>query len=426
MRRYRRTVALRRVAASASLLLAMIAVACSSDDESASTVASSAPAATTVAIATSTAAASTDAPTTEAPEGSTFPVAGTGALAAAVGDALQAAIDDWVAAGHLTGVTAAVITPDGTWTGAAGVDAAGTTLTADAAMSIMSISKTFTSAEVLLLASRGLIDLDAPLTDYVELSFDTGGATVRQALAMRTGFPSTSAASDEAAMAVDLDRIWTTEETISGVLADGERLGELGGTPRYNSLNYRILAAVVEQVTGGSFAEAVRADLIDSAGLDRMWVQPDETPVAPLTVGAAAPWADIVDPDGPFMPSASFASGTVGAGSLAGDAIDVARWGYQLYGGYVLDPALIDEMVADPQEDPNVGPYALGVMVYTDADGGVFLGHAGGGTDWPYTGAMHVWIGDAPISIALLTPQPADFGTDIFEVFMQLHDIAAA
>ncbi len=432
MRRYRRIPVLRRVAASASLFVAMIAVACSSDEESAVT-----PPDTAIDAATSIEPPATDAPTptvvaatpvpaTTGAAGPTFAPAGSAPLPTAIADALQAAIDDWVAAGTLTGLTAAVITPDGTWTGAAGVDAAGTTLAPDAAMSIMSISKTFTSAEVLLLASRGLVDLDAPLTDYVDLSFDTGGATVRQALAMRTGFPSTTPASDQAAMAADLDRMWTTGEEISGVLADGERLGDLGGTPRYNSLNYRILAAVVAEVTGGSFAEAVRADLIEPAGLDRMWVQPEETAVAPLTVGGSAPWADITDPDGPYLPSMSFTSAAVGAGSMAGDAIDLARWGYQLYGGFVLDPTLIAEMCADPQEDPEVGPYALGVMEWIEGGETVFVGHAGGGTDWPYTGAMYVWPGDAPIAIALLTPQPADFGTGIFPIFMGLYEAATA
>jgi D-alanyl-D-alanine carboxypeptidase len=49
-------------------------------------------------------------------------------------------------------------------------------------MSTGSITKTFTAAEVLVLADRGLVDLDAPVTDYVELPFDAAGATVRQVL----------------------------------------------------------------------------------------------------------------------------------------------------------------------------------------------------------------------------------------------------
>ena len=53
-----------------------------------------------------------------------------------------------------------MVTPEGVWSGAAGVDGVGTALQPDSALSIMSISKTFTAAEVMLLSTRGLIDLD--------------------------------------------------------------------------------------------------------------------------------------------------------------------------------------------------------------------------------------------------------------------------
>ena len=114
---------------------------------------------------------------------------GTADLSTQTADKLQAAIDQWVEQGSLKGMTAAVVTPDGVWSGAAGVDGAGTPLQPDSALSIMSISKTYTAAEVMLLAGRGLVDLDAPITDYVDVPFDTQGATVRQVLAMRSGFP---------------------------------------------------------------------------------------------------------------------------------------------------------------------------------------------------------------------------------------------
>jgi D-alanyl-D-alanine carboxypeptidase len=338
---------------------------------------------------------------------------------------LQAAIDKWVAQGSLKGMTAAVVTPAGVWSGAAGVDAAGTPLQPDSALSIMSISKTYTAAEVMLLAGRGLVDLDAPITDYVDVPFDTQGATVRQVLAMRSGFPATTTEADQTAQAADLNREWTVSESLATLPADAPRLGTLGGPPRYNSLNYQLLAELVANVTKKSFAQALRADLLDPAGLQRTWVQTGETPTAPLTVGGRAPYADIVDPAGPFMPSRSFASAAIGAGNLAADAADTARWGYMLYGGQVIDSTLVKQMEADPQTEPDMGLYALGTMVMTDDQGVAMVGHAGGGSDWPYTGSMHVWTGDPPVAITVLTPEPVDHGTGIYDVFMALHRIAA-
>jgi D-alanyl-D-alanine carboxypeptidase len=348
---------------------------------------------------------------------------GSGDLSAQTADQLQAAIDKWVAQGSLTGMTAAVVTPDGVWSGAAGVDAAGTPLQPDSALSLQSISKTFTAAEVMLLAGRGLVDLDAPITDYVEVPFDTQGATVRQVLAMRSGFPDYTTEASQKVIAADLDREWTVSEALATLPEDAEGLGTVGGPPLYNNLNYQLLAELVAKVTKKTFAQAVRADLIDPAGLRRTWVQTGETPNAPLTVGGQAAYADIVDPDGPFMPSRSFASFTLGPGSIAADAADVARWGYQLYGGQVIDSTLVAQMQADPQ-DSDVGLYGLGTMVMSE-DLDLMIGHMGGGSDWTYTTMLFVWPGDQPVAVAVLAPEPADFASGIYDVFLGLHRIAA-
>jgi D-alanyl-D-alanine carboxypeptidase len=337
---------------------------------------------------------------------------------------LQAALDGWVIAGHLEGVTAAVVTLHGTWSGAAGVDAAGNELQPESALSIMSVSKTYTAAEVLLLAGRGQLDLDAPVSRYVDLTFDTHAATVRQLLAMRSGFPTTDAADDAKRLGADLGRTWTESEWLSAVPADAPRVGELGGVPRYNSLNYGVLSMVVEKVTGMSFSEAVRADLLGPAGLDRTWVQPGETPTAPLTVGGQTAHQSIVDPTSAVMPSFAFACIAVGSGSVAADAADTAMWGYLLYGGHVIDSSLVREMEADPQPNPDTLDYALGTMVVVLGND-TLVGHDGGGLDLPYTSAMHVYVGDSPIAIAILTPAPADLGTDVFDLFIRLHDLVA-
>lgn len=145
---------------------------------------------------------------------------------------------------------------------------------------------------------------------------------------------------------------------------DSVRQGTLGGTPYYNSLNYVLLGELIAKVTGQSYAQALRVDLLDPAR-HRTWVQTAETPTGPLTVGKNTPAADTVDPAGPYLPSRSAASFTGAGGGMAGDAADLARWAYLLFGGQVIDSASVKQMVADPQEEPNVGPYALGTMVAT-------------------------------------------------------------
>src|SRR6478752_7721516 len=78
---------------------------------------------------------------------------------------LQPVLDKAIQAGN-PAVLAAVLTPQGMWAGAAGIDGpGGRKATPDDVWAIASISKTFTAALVLKLAEAGKIDLDKPLSD---------------------------------------------------------------------------------------------------------------------------------------------------------------------------------------------------------------------------------------------------------------------
>ena len=68
----------------------------------------------------------------------------------------------------MRGVTAAVLTPQGSWAGAVGVDGDGVPLAPEAMMGIAEVTNTVTAAEVLLLAQDGRIDLDAPVSTYLD------------------------------------------------------------------------------------------------------------------------------------------------------------------------------------------------------------------------------------------------------------------
>jgi hypothetical protein len=49
------------------------------------------------------------------------------------------------------------------------------------------------------------------------------------------------------------------------------------------------------------------------------------------------------------------------------------------------------------------------------------VGHSGGGPEWPYSAIMMVWTGKPAVAVAVLTPQPADFDTQLYGLFMQLQ-----
>jgi D-alanyl-D-alanine carboxypeptidase len=247
---------------------------------------------------------------------------------------------------------------------------------------------------------------------------------VRQVLGMRSGFPELPGDVYQAKVATDLARDWSIAESIELIPDDAPRLGTPGGAPRYNNVNYQVLALLVEEVSGQPMATAVRTDLLDPAGLERMWFQPAEAPGEPLSVGVDPAGLALVEAAGGALPSTAVASFSNGGGAVAGDAADLAMWGYLLYGGHVIDSALVQQMEADAQPDLSGVPYALGTQVLTDDSGATFVGHAGGGSEWPYTGNLSVWTADPQVAVAVLTPQPADFPTQIYDLVMQLHNAA--
>ena len=319
------------------------------------------------------------------------------ALPAATVSALQAMLDGWVSSGKVIGLSAAVVSPEGSWAGAAGVDAAGRAIEPSSAFSIASATKMFVAAEVLLLASQEKIDLDAPVTQYLTLPFEANGATIRQLATMKSGFPGVPDEALDEQVPNDLARAWTAEEIVA-LAKDQPRVGTLDGPGKYNGINYYVLGMVIEKVTGEPLATVLRRDLLAPAGLDRIWMQVAEQPQPPLTVAVDRTDGKVVDPASGYLPSLASASTGQGGAGMAADAPSLARWGYLLYGGRILDPDVVATMT-DGVPDADTG-YVFGTMV-ADWEGETIVGHLG---DYiQYSSILLVWP-STRTAVALLVP----------------------
>jgi D-alanyl-D-alanine carboxypeptidase len=185
------------------------------------------------------------------------------------------------------GVTAAVLSDRGAWQGAAGHDGNGVALTPDAMMGIADITKTFLAAEVMHLAAAGRVDLNAPLSKYIDHPLALTGATVRQALGMRSGLAEFGDAYDRAVRAGP-GRHWTPTEALS--YQPGPAFPP-GVRSVYSKANYLLLGLLVEAVSRRSLAQALRADLIAPSNLNRVAVQAAERPTPPLGAPTSStPW----------------------------------------------------------------------------------------------------------------------------------------
>jgi CubicO group peptidase (beta-lactamase class C family) len=185
---------------------------------------------------------------------------------------------------------------------------------------IASMTKSFTAATVLLLRDEGALRLDDPAEDYVSELRDLGlpttdsrRLTLRQLLTMTAGFPADDPWGDrqQGLAAAEFSRL----------LRGGVRFGWAPGTRfEYSNLGYAILGKVIEAVTGGDYADAVRSRILRPLGLARTGYEAGEFAQAELARGyqhGGGGWAELVpDGYGAFAPM----------GGIFSTVSDLARW----------------------------------------------------------------------------------------------------
>lgn len=287
------------------------------------------------------------------------------------------------------GMTATVMTADGTWSGATGKADDVNDMQVNSQFGIASVTKSVIAAQVMQLVESGELSLDDPATDYLpaDLAFDTNGATIRQLLDHRSGIPDWYGDAMEQEMATDRGGEWTTAEVLALVGPDRTPAGD---SFLYADTNYTLLGLVIEEVTGRPLVDVLRAGVLDVQGAERLVYQPDEAPSDPMAMpGSESRGAH--EQGGGYLPSLSDASSAGPAGALASDSISLARWWRALCAGEIVSKSSLIEMSTLVD-----GPDGYGLGLF-DIAGGGSVGHAGanfGYVSWagclPQAGAVIV------------------------------------
>ena len=301
-----------------------------------------------------------------------FPEFPAGSLPESTIATLQSVLDNAVEKGTFEGVTAAVIVADqGNWTGTSGTWD-GVPITPDSRHPTHSSAKTFVAAEVLRLVEDGKLGLDDPAADHLppELAFfDANGATIREVLGMRSGLPSLD--KDDAHYVAEL-----AETVVAVFKALPEPAVPPGSVTAYSGTNYVLLGSIIEHITGGPLAEALHTDVLAHPGLD----------------GIVYTVPDALASDGWGVETTS---------------ASLARWGYDLYGGFVISETSLHAMT-----DFNGEWYGLGVMDFSRASrefDELAIGHQGlSSVTTCCSAVVLVALPDEGIVIAVQADTPTD------------------
>ncbi|MBO2465414.1 serine hydrolase domain-containing protein [Actinomadura violacea] len=171
---------------------------------------------------------------------------------------------------HVAGVVARVRQGDRQWSGQAPDTVTGKPVALNAHFRIGSISKTFVATIALQLSAEHVIDLDRSVQSYLPglLPDRYQPITVRQLLDMTSGLPNAGGAAESVDQVIaqrqkyqPLSRLIQQALRPKGRPWPGPQFAP-GTKQSYNTLNYRIVADLIEKRTGHSSANELNARIV--------------------------------------------------------------------------------------------------------------------------------------------------------------------
>lgn len=214
-----------------------------------------------------------------------------------------------------------------------------------------SVTKQVVAVLVMQEVAAGRIALDEPVSRYLPgfRSPNAGRITVRQLLQHRSGLPNPSAGAPENEMPAFYRQGFAgSRDPLTGFCA-GQPLGEPGGQWSYNNCDYILLGALLEQVTGTSWADLVQQRIARPLGL---------TTLAAYPTGRWTRWGKVAGQREPDFDPATYGA----SAGLYGSAEDMLAFSVGLMNGRLLpQPALATLW----EGDPALGYMALGQWVFT-------------------------------------------------------------
>ncbi len=242
-------------------------------------------------------------------------------------------------------------------------------LKTDSIFNLASISKQVTALCIMILAERGVLEYDEPITNYLdELPYED--VTIRHLLQHTSGLPAYEEVLEEY-WEGDEEEDFITNDDLIALYADNEL--ELDSSPNkkyeYSNTGYVFLASIVERASGLSFEDFVRENIAEPLGLQNFFAfrRPNKAPKR-VVQGFSE------DGDEREDYSYNFIDGMVGDGNVFASAEDLAAYTFALFGGQIIEQETFQEALEPARlKSGKTNPYGFGWELESDT----FVSHTG-------------------------------------------------
>jgi D-alanyl-D-alanine carboxypeptidase len=256
---------------------------------------------------------------------------------------------------------------------------------------IGSITKQFTSAEVMQLMEQGKVRLDDSIGAHLTtLPSHWRGVTVRQLLNHTSGIPSYT----------DLGPGWVrrwgeemTPDTLVALTAKDTMWFRPGTSWRYDNSGYVVLGMLVEKLSGRQWAVDVAERFAKPLGLEDTRSCDTRSVIPHHAKG--------YEPQGTQWQTAAYLamSQPFTAGAMCSSVADLSRWNRALGNGQVVS-AESYKLMTTPEGAAAVGRMKYGFGLARDTVGGhTIISHGGGINGFI---SANAWIPDAQLSVTVL------------------------
>jgi D-alanyl-D-alanine carboxypeptidase len=232
---------------------------------------------------------------------------------------------------------------------------AGKAISPDTQFKWGSASKWLASVAVLRLVEQKRLSLDAPVIAYLpDFRHDTGEKVLlKHILSNTSGIP--DLLSRQLAQEPELRTTNASAASMVARFGGGDLLFVPGNGWDYAAINWAIVAAIIERVTGESFPQSVAKLVLRPLGMSATgFAQPDQPPMPNL----AAAYGSALPPVRKMAPNPSFIAAS---GNTASTVRDAVRAAHGIFHGSLLSAASRRDltMLRWPEEE-----YALGGRVH--------------------------------------------------------------